>query len=197
MRTYIPGRRRPPVTAAIFCSASSLDERSASLTAATTRSWSISTSSGSTAEGSIVTLTSSCLPVTVTLTTPPPAVPSTRVVSSSPWIRSISCCICCAMRCRLAIPIGSLLLSVRPGQSAGTGRRLQPASAELADLADIRQLIGEDPACLRHEVAGCCRSDLDVRDDAADGDRMSHDARDARFDRGSASFGGVLQEGLL
>ena len=49
-----PGSRSPPVTAAIFCSASSRDARRASLTAATTRSCSISTSAGSTADGSIV-----------------------------------------------------------------------------------------------------------------------------------------------
>ena len=42
------------MTAAIFCSAISREARRASLTAATTRSWSISTSSGSTADGSIV-----------------------------------------------------------------------------------------------------------------------------------------------
>ena len=53
----------------------------------------------------MVTLTSSCLPVTVALTTPPPDEPSTRVDSSSVWIRSISCCICCAIRWRLPIPI--------------------------------------------------------------------------------------------
>jgi hypothetical protein len=34
MRPYIPGRRSPPVTADIFCSASSREDRSASLTAA-------------------------------------------------------------------------------------------------------------------------------------------------------------------
>jgi hypothetical protein len=54
------------------------------LTAATTRSWSISTSDGSTADGSIVIDTTSCLPVTVADTTPPPAEPSTVAVSSSP-----------------------------------------------------------------------------------------------------------------
>src|SRR6266550_1479405 len=102
---YIPGRRRPPVTAAIFSSATLRDERRASFTAATMRSWSMSTSDGSTAEGSIVTETSSCLPVTTALTTPPPALPSTVMVSSSVWIRSMSCCICWAIRCRLAIPI--------------------------------------------------------------------------------------------
>ena len=48
--------------------------RSASFTAAIIRSWSISTSSGSTASGSMVRLVSSCLPLTTALTTPPPEV---------------------------------------------------------------------------------------------------------------------------
>ena len=50
------------MTAAIFDSASAREARSASFTAATTRSWSISTSAGSTADGSIVTDTTSWLP---------------------------------------------------------------------------------------------------------------------------------------
>ena len=65
---------------------------------------------GSTTAGSMVMLTSSCLPVTVALTTPPPAEPSTVAASSSVWTRSISCCICCAMRCRLPMPIVWVLL---------------------------------------------------------------------------------------
>ena len=52
----------------------------AARTAATTRSPSVSTSSGSTAFGSMVTLTISPVPVTVALTSPPPALPSTSAV---------------------------------------------------------------------------------------------------------------------
>ena len=47
--------------------------RRASFTAATIMSWSISTSSGSTASGSMTTSLTSRLPVTVADTTPPPA----------------------------------------------------------------------------------------------------------------------------
>ena len=60
-----------------FSACSSCARRSASLTAATTRSSSISTSSGSTTSGEIVTACSSPAPVTVAFTMPPPAEPST------------------------------------------------------------------------------------------------------------------------
>ena len=53
--------------------ASASAERMASFTAATIMSWSISTSSGSTASGSMTRFFSSCLPFTVADTTPPPA----------------------------------------------------------------------------------------------------------------------------
>ena len=75
------------------------------------RSWSISTSAGSTADGIDRPLTTSCLPVTVASTTPPPAEPSTVASASSFWIRSMSCCIFWAIFCRLAMLIGLFLLS--------------------------------------------------------------------------------------
>ena len=67
--------------------------RMASFTAATIMSWSISTSSGSTASGSMVRFFSSCLPFTVADTTPPPALASYSFSCSSCCIRIISCCI--------------------------------------------------------------------------------------------------------
>ena len=47
------------------------------------------------------------------------------VDSSSVWMRSISCCICCAIFWRLAIPIRCLLSSLFGGQSGATAGRLQ------------------------------------------------------------------------
>src|SRR5262249_43018503 len=80
---------------------------SASLNAATMRSWSISTSSGFTTEASSVTDFTRCWPVMTTLTAPPPAVASTVCSPSSFWILSICACICCRS---LGLPI----LGVRP-----------------------------------------------------------------------------------
>src|SRR5699024_3937986 len=58
--------------------------------------WSISTSSGSTASGSMERRKSSCLPLTAAVTMPPPAVASYSLLSISCCILSISCCIFCA-----------------------------------------------------------------------------------------------------
>ena len=69
---------------------------SAELTAAMTMSCSISTSSGSTASGSIVSVMSSRLPLTSAVTTPPPAEAEYVLASSSSCIFSMSCCIFCA-----------------------------------------------------------------------------------------------------
>src|SRR4051794_11015600 len=57
-------------------------------------SCSISTSSGSTASGSIVTSRSSRSPVTFTVTMPPPALTSTTSFFSCSWAFIISACIC-------------------------------------------------------------------------------------------------------
>src|SRR5438270_8825943 len=93
-----PPPPRPPVAAPIFEAASSWAERSASFVAARTRSWSISTSSGSTAAASIFTSRTSRSPVTLTLTIPPPALASTTSFLSCSWAFIISACICCTWR---------------------------------------------------------------------------------------------------
>ena len=71
------------MTAPIFDAASSWAERSASLVAAWTMSWSSSTSSGSTPAGSIRTSSTSSSPLTFTVTIPPPALASTVSFFSS------------------------------------------------------------------------------------------------------------------
>jgi hypothetical protein len=57
-------------------------------------SWSISTSSGSTASGSIVRSLISSSPLTLTVTMPPPALASTISSLSDSWAFIISACIC-------------------------------------------------------------------------------------------------------
>ena len=84
----------PPAPVALLCS--SIAWRSASLTAARTMSWSISTSSGSTASGSIASDLSSMSPVITTLTMPPPADASIRSSLSFSCAAIMSSCIFCA-----------------------------------------------------------------------------------------------------
>ena len=89
----IAERFRPPVRRLMDWLEASSALRMASLTAAMTISCSISTSSGSTASGSMLRRSSSCLPLTAAVTMPPPAVASYSLVSISCCILSISCCI--------------------------------------------------------------------------------------------------------
>src|SRR5215211_3497121 len=93
-----PGPARPPAAAFILEAASSCAARTASFTAACTMSWSSSTSSGSTAPGSILISCSSSSPVILTVTMPPPAEASTVSCFSCSCAFSISACICCTWR---------------------------------------------------------------------------------------------------
>ena len=107
--------------------ASSLTPRTASLTAAMIMSCSISTSSGSRASGSMVRLTSSISPLTVTLTMPPPAEASTV------WDLRFSCaaasCSCilraCFIICCMFIPamMAPLRAAARQAARAAGARR--------------------------------------------------------------------------
>src|SRR4051794_19421455 len=87
---------RPPASGPMVVAASSSAARLASCRAATTRSCSVSRSSGSTAAGAMVTAVTSPLPVMVTDTRPPPAVPVTSVRASCSCAATSCCCICCA-----------------------------------------------------------------------------------------------------
>src|SRR5215210_5774897 len=106
-----PWPPRPPVAAPIFEAASSWAARTASLTAACTMSWSSSTSSGSTAPGSILISCSSSSPVIFTVTMPPPAEASTISCFSCSCAFSISACICCTWRI-IAFMSGCLGISI-------------------------------------------------------------------------------------
>jgi hypothetical protein len=85
----------------------------ASRIAATTRSSRLSTSSGSTARGSIFTETTSPEPVTTAVTSPPPAVPVTSVSASLLCASMSCCCIFCACFiscCMLGCPPGPAMV---------------------------------------------------------------------------------------
>src|SRR6266700_4141761 len=87
------GSPSPAATDCIRFAASSRERSMASLTAATTRSCSISTSPAT--SGSMVIERSFCWPVTRALTAPPPAEASTSSFSRSAWTFAIWLCICC------------------------------------------------------------------------------------------------------
>ena len=88
LRTAGPACRRGPGPAGPASAAGAVCAFSlAACTAATTRSARVSVSSGSTAFGSMARARSSPEPVTVALTRPPPAWPSTSVAASSSWAR--------------------------------------------------------------------------------------------------------------
>src|SRR5712691_4745969 len=89
------GRPRPPVKADILSCTAASTLRAASLTAAATRSSSMSLSSAS-KDGSMLTRLTSCLQVIVTLTMPAPECPSTSIEASSSWSLRMFSCICWA-----------------------------------------------------------------------------------------------------
>src|SRR5690242_20472113 len=99
----------------ILSAASSCAARMPSLTAASTMSWSSSTSSGSTASGSIVIDLTTRSPVTWTLTIPPPAEASTTSSLSDSWAAIMSSCIfwaCLSSCCMLGAEASVLALLV-------------------------------------------------------------------------------------
>src|SRR5262249_42537503 len=115
-----PRPPRPPGAAGgpIFPGWSSPGGRRASRTAASTRSatdWAVSAgSAGSIAAALIVRSTSSPWPLTVAVTSPPPAVPSTSVSASSCWALMSWCCICCAAASSCCMSIWPLWSNVGP-----------------------------------------------------------------------------------
>ena len=99
---------RPPVKAFMELLMASSAWRSASLTAPTTRSCSISTSSGSTTSGFSTRAVSSFLPLTVACTAPPPTLAVKVWLSTLSWALAISSCIfmmrCCIICCFIIWP---------------------------------------------------------------------------------------------
>src|SRR2546426_1489847 len=120
------GSPRPEATDCIFADAISFDLSIASLTAATTRSCSISGSPA--ASRSMRTETNFCVPVATTVTAPPPAVASTVSVSSSFCILCMRSCICCTWRSILS---GSF--TRKPPSPSSPGRRIASRSRARTD----------------------------------------------------------------
>src|SRR5215467_14645461 len=84
------------MTEAIFSLLVSRTFAAAALIAAVTRSSSMPTSFGSTTDLSILIRTTSNWPLTVAVTSPPPATPSQVILASSSWILPTSLCSFCA-----------------------------------------------------------------------------------------------------
>src|SRR3990172_6928789 len=101
------GRGSPPVTARIFSSALARAVRCTSPSAARMRSWSMPTSPGSTAEGSIRISWMSPRRLLTARTTPPPAVASTRSAFISSCTRATSACNFCT--CFIILPMSRIL----------------------------------------------------------------------------------------
>src|SRR6188508_2058464 len=171
----IPGIPIPPAILPIRSRSSSLLREIASLTAVITRSWSISTSSGSTADGSISTLRTSWAPVITSRTAPPPAVAS-RVVSAS------SCCACaiCACICCAILAIWPMFTKAGPRCGWEGERRASTHLGCVDELAagDLEYALEEG---LRLRIVGCRadrllngeRLELEVVGDAFDGERSA------------------------
>src|SRR5262249_5994902 len=126
-----PGIFNPPVREATFSWTCSSTLRAASLTAAITRSWSISTSSLLTTSGSSFRLLSCFWPSISTLTMPPPAAASTTRAAISCCIFSCCCWIC--FRSFWGLPKGFTGVSL-----------FGPALAARLRLADVHDLAVEE-----------------------------------------------------
>src|SRR5262245_28901881 len=163
-------RSRPPVTEPIRSAWSSCARRIAWPTAATTRSSSISTSSGSTTSGEILTACTSPAPVTTAVTFPPPADPSTRAVASSSCAAAMSACIFCTWRIIWLscfwFATFALLLRVAPACPAAATRRRRRASLVLAFFDDGgAQRLGEHARRARRLYSRRGRSLVRLHDD--------------------------------
>src|SRR4051812_13063284 len=113
-------------------------------------SCSISTSSGSTASGSIVTSRNSRSPVTFTVTMPPPALASTTSFFSCSWAFIISACICWTC---FIIWFMFGCLGMRPRLPAGLGLVEDFLRPELVLEAFEQLFLGEDRRRLRRQLA--------------------------------------------
>src|SRR5207249_1058230 len=132
----IPGSFIPPVRPPIFSCTASSTLRAASLTAAVTRSWSISTSSLLTTSGSIFRLLRFFCPSITTFTMPPPEVASISRAWISFWMRSWACW-SCFMSC-FGLPKGFMACSPAlrpPCRRTGRAPPAPPAPAPLLPSA--------------------------------------------------------------
>src|SRR5215204_569559 len=153
-----PGGSMPP--SLDFMASSIL--RPASLTAATMRSCSISTSPSLTASGSILMDSTSLVPRIWTVTTPPPAVASTTISSISFCIFSCICCACFIICCRFMPPGNFIALDLTRCGSEFVPASYPPPAANAKPTPAARPFTRRARACykpvkheaLRHQAAG-------------------------------------------
>src|SRR5579875_2817424 len=147
-----PGRSRPAWPSVELARPLALSM--ASRTAASTRSWSISTSAGSATDGSIVTSLKSSAPDTFTFTAPPPALPSTTWAAAASCASRRFCCTWPSCEKRDPMSNGSLTSNLpRLGRPPPRQRR-SPTTARppSGDLLGAGERL-EEPA-FRGDVGG-------------------------------------------
>ena len=152
----------PPASGPSCCCARDATCLVASPSAPTSRSCNVSTSSGSTTLGSIFTATTSPLPLTVTSTRPPPALPWTSELMSRSWAAISCCCICCAWASNADMsgwPPGCMTVPLRLGidlVSPASCGRVRVPSVDGAGLT-WRRAHTSSPACRGSRGAGSRR----------------------------------------
>src|SRR6185436_5884835 len=145
------GSCMPPITLDIFSCVTRSTLCTASLTAAATRSSSISLSSGLTIEGSSTTRRTSCLPVIVTFAMPPPASPVTSSAAISACARCRFACICCA--CFIMLPMLPFMEAPRSfGGTDGVGR--ERCAEHVAHRTHVRIVLDRSARLLHAIVSG-------------------------------------------
>src|SRR5262245_17036659 len=144
------GSCMPPITLDIFSCVTRSTFCTASLTAAATRSSSISLSSLLTIEGSSTTRRTSCLPVIVTFAMPPPASPVTSSAAISACARCRFACICCA--CFIMLPMLPFMEAPKSfGGTDGVGRKR--GAEHVAHRAHVGVVLDRS-ARLLHAIVG-------------------------------------------
>src|SRR5688500_587326 len=138
----------PPIALAIFSCVARSTFCTASLTAAATRSSSMSLSSLLTIEASSNTRRTSCFPVIVTFAMPPPASPVTSSAAISACARCMFACSCCA--CFIMLPM--LPFMEAPKSFDGTDGVGRNGGAEhVAHRTDVR-IVLDCRTCLLHAI---------------------------------------------
>ena len=207
---YIPGRRRPPVIAAILDFSRSRDASDGLVHGGDDeilehldvgRIDRVGVDRGA--------RRARCLPVTTARTTPPPAEPSSRAACSSSSTRAMSRCICWGHLLEVASSSGGVASSPpgrTPGRSSrraksGTSAAAPAARPRSADLGDLDQVVAPDVAggpqhgrALGIGAGGRLRARGSWPRSARD--RTAQDAAEAVLEGAAPPIGDVAQEEL-